>query len=282
MKAWMIVALLLLLPTLAGCYGRRTDRPNAGEHVVDVSRFGLKDELPSVVTFGALWCKPCRNEIGVMNQVVQVFGGKVQVLGLLVEGDEKGEPVTDGDVDEFVSLAGVAPLYVVQPDRDWRLFSSLAPANGKQLPLVALCDAEGNVVMALQKSLTFDGELEPLVADLVRGHVPVASPPKTTHVDTSRVTEVIGAWVERTSAKVGQMDFDILNKGWTVGLGKEGFAAEDMPFLKGRASWMRRADDETKFYVASAVWSSPSNCTLTVTFDEDGTVSSTEGICSTL
>lgn len=147
------------------CHGRKDDSRNG--ITLDMEAFGLSQNSPALLSFGAVWCKPCRSEISMINDIASEYKDSLQVRGYLVEGVEKGTISAEHDREQFLSFEGIAPLYAVELDANWQLFNKIPASEGKTLPLFAFVNQNGLVSYILQRSPKGQEELQKLVNLLV-------------------------------------------------------------------------------------------------------------------
>jgi len=264
-----------LLFLLSGCYGRPNVTMNSQEFYQAVAqRANLKQGQPAVITFSALWCHPCREEIDSLNQANQEFGGLIQFRGFLVEGEEKGSTIRAADVSQFTSFTGASAEYMVTIDPQWQLFDMLHEPQGHSLPTMVILDQAGNVEQVIQQSLDYQTQLRPLLLALARGqNIPIQPKPTSGQVDS------IANWVARPEVAAQQTLIDAVTVSWQSGMRKYSFTADEMPFASGQITF---SFDGTKDAPLSAKWLSDtptSVCTLNVVLNPDGSLASSTGVC---
>jgi cytochrome c biogenesis protein CcmG/thiol:disulfide interchange protein DsbE len=109
--------------------------------------------VPTVVNLWASWCGPCRDELPLMQQLSEVAGGRVQVLGV----------VSKDGVDEATAFADDAgATFPSAFDGDGELMTRLG-LNG--LPYTYLLDADGAIVYTQVGPVHSLDELRGLLAE---------------------------------------------------------------------------------------------------------------------
>jgi|GEM_PF-6495476 len=279
---------------LTGCFGRAAD---------DASGVGVSPALAltqgnrSVVVFGATWCKPCRKEIADLNQARRDFRDALDIVGVLVEGDVKGSEPSAESESTFRAPSGEVPTYPLRRDPGWKAFDAMNPPDGRALPLIALVNESGRVERLVQTSLVYESELRPLLDAFAAGranadgkakppNATATRPPGTPGSPTSPPLVVsaprslsIANWLREEMAANATSDRPLrMQNAWERGLGEFGFTQADMPFDKGRATLETDAASSRSF-VSKAVWTSATNCILTLSLDVEGNFLSARGVC---
>jgi thiol-disulfide isomerase/thioredoxin len=268
----------------------------------DRAGFGLTENKPLILAFGAVWCKPCRAEIAVLNRLTKDMATQLAVVGLVVEGSVKGQVVTEEDLTDYLGPDAKKPEFAVRTDRKWQVFTSLTPAAGKTLPFLVFVHADNDIAFKVQRTLDYDSELLPMAQALVRNEELSELAPTdaggggddqgevngdagdTSEDESVQSWEGIATWLDRTHVQPGQPQYDSLHGGWKSGRVEYGFSDLEMPFEEGSIHWSMRsaesAADAALTYVDQASWHSESGCKLNVTFDAKGKVTSTFGVCT--
>ncbi len=272
----MKLALLgLLLAGALGCYGRIDDQAGAAPPRIDRSDFGLAASQPAVLVFSAAWCKPCRHEVPLFNTLQGLYLGRVQVMGYLVEGEERGAAPDPRAAAAFADGHGVRPEFPLTLDGGWRRFDKLLPPNGRTLPLVAFITADGDVLSLAQHSLELHSELIPLTEALIAGTPPPSIAPPA--VDTASRWVPVQEWTLEAEHAEGTPAFNAMESGWEQGLAQQGFTSGEMPFEKGSLRLQSSAGGRE--WVAQGEWTTPTGCELRVTYREDGSFAGSIGVC---
>lgn len=145
----VVLAVCFLCVAAAGCaqmedvpFGFFEAMDILGEEAVTEGIFA-EAEI-TLVSFWATWCPPCVRELPTLAKLYEESGGRVQVLGVLIDAlDENGE--LDNEVIEtgrvLLDEAGVA-FPVVVPDAWLAKLSTLIYA----VPTTILVDKNGNII----------------------------------------------------------------------------------------------------------------------------------------
>lgn len=274
-SSWTLLLAFSVL--LAACFGRpRFDAVVGGEVNHD-----LKEGIPAVVIYSALWCHPCREEIDTMNRAVAEFGDKIQFVGYLVEGEEKGSPVQESDIEKFTSFGGDKPAYPVRLDEGWSKFDRERPPQGRALPTMALYDAKGKRFQIIQQSLDYH-DLQPTFAAMAANAAPppIVKPTPTPPPDLQQLTDTVENWLARPEVKARAEFATNLEAAWQRGLKKLSFTEDQMPLEEGQItfSW----DGQTLNVPQTVKWEEDtpaSVCKLQVTLNTDASYASATGSC---
>ena len=115
---------------MLACAGRENDflKNQTGVSQTDdaLGMTFLSESNPSLVVFGASWCKPCIAEIPYIEQIHQAYLGRVDVFGYLTEGPLRDNP-TDEDVENF-NYKNVR-TYTIFKDSDQRIWNLISGGN---------------------------------------------------------------------------------------------------------------------------------------------------------
>lgn len=267
-----IIAILLLGLSFSGCGGRLDD---SNHQKIDLSQYNLTPGKPALISFGALWCKPCREEIGSLNLASQDFSSQLQLVQYLVEGETEGTQPRDGDSLRFKSKDGILPSYRVDLDPDWKIFESLRPPK-KALPLLVFVDGDGVIRAIVQRSFDYEAEMKPWLVSLLAGlPAPVEpTPPPAAAEHTLDYPTWVAASATHAPGSVIDLNF---RAAWQKGLDKYSFDPASMPFEAG-LMYERKPVGAPDFELVSGFWDSGS-CQLTVSVTPLGEFLSARGIC---
>ena len=275
-----VLCLFGALLVCSGCLGRISD--TNGGRKLDAKTYGLDGVHPSLLVFGAAWCKPCMSEIPSLNRAQSELSGKVRILGFAVEGAQKGVAAAPKDGDLFVSPRGDRPVYKLTVDSAWKLFDALPPVSGHSLPTMVFVSREGVVLRLVQRSLEYDTELLPLLRQLAADQAPVdtAKPGEPTPDPTQGKPQnmTFAAWAALAGNETTSTLYQNVQAGWEQGLGDFNFLEADMPFATARMTVV--ASDDGHKRLLSAVWiAAATGCKLTVYFKSDGSYDHSNGVC---
>ncbi len=96
----------------------------------------INDSGPTLITFWALWCKPCRAEMKHLERIYREYYKK----GFLIIGINQDTPRSVAKVKSYVSSHGVS--FPIITDQNQELFQMF---NGQSIPLAILYDKDGKV-----------------------------------------------------------------------------------------------------------------------------------------
>jgi len=96
----------------------------------------LKDS-PTLVSFWALWCKPCRTEMKYLDD----FFLKYKIRGFNIIGINQDSPRSLAKVKSFIASHKISFPIVLDPNQD--IFQKF---NGQSIPLTVLFNKNGEVV----------------------------------------------------------------------------------------------------------------------------------------
>ncbi|WP_110241148.1 TlpA family protein disulfide reductase [Nocardioides gilvus] len=143
------VALVGLLLTLTAC-SESDDAPKADTlpaPMPELTLAGFADQpernlaeidSPTLISLWASWCKPCRDEMPILEEFHQKYQGRVDVLGIDFQ-DPRSKAA-----EELVASTGVTYPLVSDFDGDIDGRKPFPRVGG--LPLLAFVDAEGQLV----------------------------------------------------------------------------------------------------------------------------------------
>lgn len=267
----MRVVTLSILLTLASCGGRNTDQIYVPLAFKNKLGLGLIAEKPLLVSFGAGWCKPCRKEIALFNNMQKENAEKLEVIGFLVEGNEYGAPPKDEDVADFVDKDGTRD-YRLLLDENWDVFNSFLPPEGKRLPFIVLIKRDLTVAAALQTAVSSGDEgtfqnwvRETLEIEGTDANSKPTDEPTTTPEPTPPVTEIpvppaptqvevqprpdqvgktfdIVAWTKLFGANATSIQ-SAFELSWKTALEENYFTEEEMPFASGQLKFVSDGGD---------------------------------------
>lgn len=95
------------------------------------------ENSPTLVSFWALWCKPCRAEIRHLENLFNIYKEK----GFTIVGINQDTPRSLAKVKSFVSSHNVTFPIVLDPNQE--IFQKF---NGQSIPLSVLFNKKGEVV----------------------------------------------------------------------------------------------------------------------------------------
>jgi hypothetical protein len=266
---------------MTGCYGRPKMQVNSSQVAHAAS---LQPGQAAVITFGALWCHPCREEIDSMNEASHEFAGIIQFRGFLVEGEEKGSVVDPGDLADFTSFTGQSAQYAMRMDPSWQLFDSLHAPQGRSLPTMVIINQSGEVTEVIQQSLDYQSQLRPLLLALARGQSTIPVNPSNGGGENKpgqkQITDSVANWQARSEVAANLALVSNVTAAWHSGLQQYAFTAAEMPFASGQITfeWDGASQDTPQ----TAKWISDtavSLCTLNLVFKSDGTLLTSSGNC---
>lgn len=161
--ALVLAGALVAVTALSGC--TRSDTTSATRlPAVEVTEFsgdGTVDlaslEGPMVINLWASYCKPCREEMPVLEEFHEAHGDAVAVVGIDYQDPQRE------NAEELVRETGVT--YRLLADPLGELNSADPFPNLMGLPFLALVDEDGNVTHMEYGEIESVGELEGLVEE---------------------------------------------------------------------------------------------------------------------
>jgi thiol-disulfide isomerase/thioredoxin len=148
--------------TTAPCPEQPGEPASGGEVLADVTvdclgggelAFGRAQGLPTVVNLWASWCGPCREELPIVQQLADLAGDRLKVVGLVSQ-----DPASNGRA--FAADAGITMPTGVDAEGDLAIEQGL-----RGLPYTYLLRADGSVAHLQLRPVTSLEELEGLVAE---------------------------------------------------------------------------------------------------------------------
>lgn len=261
----------LIIAMLTSCYGRLED-PAAESLPFRKSELGLTAGKKTVVGFSALWCKPCKKEVTVLNEAQTEFGDRVDFLVFLVEGAEKGQLPSDPDRHDLSGPSGETPTFATGIDQQWAYYRHLRPGQERSLPFLVFADEDGHVVHSEVGAVSYD-QLKVGLNGLVSG---IEAPKKDSPKDTTRIT--VHAWLESEHLTQASDQYQWLQEAFSTESASLAIPKSTLDFMNGLLSFI---DPKTGSpYISSAFWTSSSGCQLEVFFAADGTTLGSQGHCS--
>ncbi len=276
--AFLVAATASLATIVMGCYGRPAEHPS----VASASTFGVQPGHAAVVTFSALWCHPCREEIESLNHASQEFAGKIEFTGFLVEGEEKGSTVQTIDIENFKTFNGEKPLYPVHSDENWQLFDGLRAPQGRALPTMVIFNKQGQLQEIVQQSLDYETQLRPLLQAIASGQAPapVNTPTPTPPPSSHQATDTVQNWSARAEVASRPTLLANLTAAWQTGLQKYDFTVVEMPLSAGVITFLTDANGvDTPQGVHWLADTPVSVCQLQLNLNPDGTLLTSNGSC---
>ena len=137
-----VLGLVIVLLGLAGPASGKSKTgsiPNVTARNLDGKKIVLKDSLtgPTVITFWATWCKPCRKELPELQKLVERYGERgFQVVGINGDG-----PVDQAKIRPYVKALGYDFIIIPDPDGEIRRRFQV-----EVFPTSFLVDAEGQIL----------------------------------------------------------------------------------------------------------------------------------------
>lgn len=131
---------------------------------IDGKKFTLSEnygEGPIYISFWATWCKPCREELKIIQELYEKYEEcGFRVLAINTEG-----PKSSGKIKSFVKSNGWT--FDILMDSDGEVFRR--KYKGFAQPYTVMTDPQGNIVFT---SIGFKPGDEKHVEELVRKHIP--------------------------------------------------------------------------------------------------------------
>jgi peroxiredoxin len=157
MKKFLVVAVLLLSSQLYAQDNLNFSFTTLNGESTSLSE--LEKEGPVLISFWALWCKPCRVEMRALNEMYKKYKEK----GFTILGINQDTPRSIAKVRSYVSSQNIK--YPILLDPDMQYFQML---NGQALPYSILYSQEGKVVYRQTGYLPGDEEnIEKVLSELL-------------------------------------------------------------------------------------------------------------------
>ena len=159
--AVVLAGALVAVTALSGCTSSdpTSDTRLPAVEVTEFSGDGTVDleflEGPMVINLWASYCKPCREEMPVLQEFHEEHGDEVEVVGIDYQDPQRK------NAEELVRKTGVT--YRLLADPLGELNSADPFPNLMGLPFLALVDEDGNVTHMEYGEIESVGELESLV-----------------------------------------------------------------------------------------------------------------------
>ncbi len=272
-----IINYLLLSFLFTSCTGRIDDRV-ANNLVKD--KIALTENKPTIVVFSAVWCKPCKAEIGDLNRISNLYGDKISIVNYIVEGSEKNTAPTFEEINNsYKDQTGEVPNYKMLLDEKWKVYDSLSFQNYHQLPSIIILDNQKNVALKIQRSLDYETELRPVIERLI-SNTPIENPQTEPDIDSPTKVMTLLDWISFDGYGESSVITTNLKKAWIKGRSIYGFTSIKMPFLSGEISYLVR---QNNFLPKEIIWISDSEdglCKMNVRIDAQGNYISSSGICN--
>ncbi len=96
----------------------------------------LYSKGPVLVSFWALWCEPCKEEIRHLNQIYEKYKDK----GFTILGINQDSPKSVSKVRAYIASHNINFPVALDPD-----FQYLQKMNGQSIPYSILFDSSGNI-----------------------------------------------------------------------------------------------------------------------------------------
>ena len=161
--AVVLAGALVAVTALSGCTRSDTtsDTRLPAVEVTEFSGDGTVDlaslEGPMVINLWASYCKPCREEMPVLQEFHEAHGDEVAVVGIDYQDPQRE------NAEELVRETGVT--YRLLADPLGELNSADPFPNLMGLPFLALVDEDGNVTHMEYGEIESVGELEGLIEE---------------------------------------------------------------------------------------------------------------------
>ncbi len=114
--------------------------------------FNFESKLPTVITFWASWCPPCRKEMPILDEI-QKENDSIRIIGINIDEDI-------GDAKEFISQYDISFLSLIDEE-----FITIKYGVTK-IPETFFIDPEGKIISRVSGNLTKD-KIKLLIDDLV-------------------------------------------------------------------------------------------------------------------
>ncbi len=120
---------------------------------------GLLEKGPVMISFWALWCVPCKEEMKMMNDIYK----KYQDSGFVYVGMNQDTPKSSAKVKSYIESKGYK--FIVLLDKDGHVFENF---GGQNLPFSVLINKKGEVVKTFTGYVSGDEtKIEKEIVDLL-------------------------------------------------------------------------------------------------------------------
>lgn len=160
------MAVVSFLIVTAPAYGQTFKSKTAPDFTlkdIDGNKFTLSEiygEGPIYISFWATWCKPCREELKIIEGLYEKYGDKgFRVLAINTEG-----PKSSGKIKSFVKSNGWT--FDILMDNDGEVFRR--KYKGFAQPYTIMTDPQGNIIFT---SIGFKPGDEKHVEDLILQYI---------------------------------------------------------------------------------------------------------------
>ena len=167
MKLKSFLAFIIALTVAAGAFGQNFKSKTAPDFSlkdIDGKKVTLSDYYgkgPIYISFWATWCKPCREELKIIEGLYEKYGEKgFKVLAINTEG-----PKASGKVKSFVKSNGWT--FDILMDEDGEVFKRRY--KGFAIPYTVMTDPQGNIIFT---SVGFKPGDEKHVEELIQQYIP--------------------------------------------------------------------------------------------------------------
>jgi len=103
-----------------------------------------------LLDFWGTWCPPCRQEIPFLKKAYEVYGAKIQFIGITVDDDEE-------TVRQFVKENEIAWPQVIAPS-DYPRTGIISDFNVRGYPSLYLIDPDGRILLGPEDQVRLRGE----------------------------------------------------------------------------------------------------------------------------
>jgi len=143
-RIWLVAVLLIAMTVLSAAQGIKTkSAPDFTLPNLDGDRITLSDTYghgPIYISFWATWCKPCREELKIIEQLYEKYSDRgFRVLAINTEG-----PKAIGKISAFVKSNGWK--FDILIDDDGEVFRR--KYKGPAQPYSIMTDSQGQIVFS--------------------------------------------------------------------------------------------------------------------------------------